>query len=447
MPSPLKADHAAERADERVIQRPGQTATWPAADAGGVSTSTIFLWACAGYLVPYVLLFVAPVFFARPTMYIAQPLPWMNPIASDLRAVTEMGGLWLDGGTPYNGNNLYPPLSTLLFAAWFTIGFDAAHVVLVLLSIASFMSMSLWLAFHHATDWRRLSPMVPVFMFTALRSYGMQFEFERGQFNLLAMGLSMCGVILFHARPRWKLLAYAMFSTGVQLKLYPAIFVLLLTHDYRDLIGNIRRAAWLVAINVLLLFATGPRLFADFVVALDQLAFKFGGWAANHSIYSFAHYAVDTLNRHVTLPEASARIAETAMLAFLLGCLGVIVAINRRDARFGLDPYLLLACTVGAMLIPPISYDYKLSILAPAMGMAAIEFERCAASRIHPRAPGLAVLAVMVAAYTTTLWTFELKPTVLDNNCPALLVIVACVTLLAAMRSRTIRAGLRLSAA
>jgi hypothetical protein len=86
------------------------------------------------------------------------------------------------------------------------------------------------------------------------------------------------------------------------------------------------------------------------------------------------------------------------------------------------------------LLIPPISYDYKLSLLVAAVALAALEFERMAADS-HPGAFGLAAFVLMVAAYTTTLYSFAFKPTMLDNNCPALFVMLACVTALTALRS------------
>ena len=402
--------------------------------SGGVTPTTIFIAATAAFLVPYALLFITPTFFSRPTMLIDPPVPWATPVASDLKVVIDCAHLWLSGGSPYSGDFLYPPLSTLLFAFWALIGFQAAHVVLVLATVGLFIGLLVGLARFLAPE-RGISPLTALFLFASLSSYGLQFEFERGQFNVLAMGLSVCGVWLFHARPRWKLLAYGLFSAGIHLKLYPAILGLLLTYDYRDTIGNLRRAGWLAFINVLLLFATGPKMFADFIVALDELAFKFGGWSLNHSIYSFALFATNTLGRHYPMPAGTEGIIATAMLIYLLTCIGVVLTMNWRDRQFGLDPYLLLACTIGAMTIPPISYDYKLAILPPAVALAALEFERSSAMRRHPQAAGLAVLMIMVAAFSITLYSYQLKPTLLDNSCPELLVIVGCVAVLAVMRS------------
>lgn len=398
----------------------------------GLRSVTIFVWACAGFVVPYLLLFVAPVFFAGPTMSTEAPLPWLSPIAVDLHSVIDFGRLWLNGSSPYNGINLYPPLSTLLFAFWAGIGFETAHIVLAVATVALLFTLLIGQALHHSRG-RGISPVTALFLFSSVQSYGLLFELERGQFNLLAMGASLGGVWLFHARPRWRLLAYALFSIGVQLKLYPAILALLLIDDYRDTSGNLRRASGLALVNVLLLFALGPRLFADFVAAFGQLAFQFSG-PANHSINSFAVFAAETLARHWTVPASFPALAETLMLVIFGGCLVTIVVLNRRDQRSGLDPYLLLACSIGALLIPPISYDYKLSILVPAIALAALEFERTAA-HTHPGAFGVGSFVVMVSAYSTTLYSFAFKPTVLDNNCPALFVMLACVTALAALRS------------
>ena len=95
----------------------------------------------------------------------------------------------------------------------------------------------------------------------------------------------------------------------------------------------------------------------------------------------------------------------------------------------------LTPCTIGAMVIPSVSFDYKLSILVAPTALAVLEFERWAGLPAHPRRAGIAALVLMIGAYATTLFSFELKPALLDNNCVALFVMLGCVTAMAAMRS------------
>lgn len=218
-------------------------------------------------------------------------------------------------------------------------------------------------------------------------------------------------------------------------KLHPAILGLLLTHDYRDMKGNMRRAGSLAAVNFLLLLAVGPQRFLEFMSSIGAVAAGFSGLTINHSIDSFVTYASVTLGRHVAVPALASQIIEWGMTLSWLGCLGAIFGLNYRDRQSGLDPYLLLACTIGAMVIPSVSFDYKLSILVAPAALAVIEFERWAAFPSHPRHAGIAALVLMVGAYTTTLFSFELKPALLQNNCLALFVMLGCVTAMAVMRS------------
>lgn len=396
-----------------------------------LSERSVFLWGCLGFVLPYLAWFIVPTFFSRDVMYRPELLPAMNPIAIDLRDVVSWGRDWLDPSVPYHG---YPPLSNVLLAVMYQLPFTVTYALFTAMTLGLFLLLLVALPLHYARG-RGVPPLLSLFLITGLFSYGLQFEIERGQFNVIAFGLSICGVWLFHARPRWTMLAYALFCAGVQLKVHPAILGLLLVRDYRDVKGNLRRAVGLGAVNFLLLFAMGPRRFVEFVSALDSIAFVYTGMTLNHSIDSFVAYANATLSNHIALPAYAYTMIKWALTLSWVAGLGAIVGLNYRDRRTGLDPYLLLACSICAMLIPPMSFDYKLSILVAPTALAVIEFERSAASPSHPRIAGIATLVLLVAAYTTTLLTYELKPTLLDNNCVALLVMLGCVTAMAVFRS------------
>jgi len=56
-------------------------------------------------------------------------------------------------------------------------------------------------------------------------------------------------------------------------------------------------------------------------------------------------------------------------MILVLGLLFLGVARAYKKNQTGIDPYLLFTCACAALLIPPISHDYKLPIL---VGPAAI---------------------------------------------------------------------------
>lgn len=398
-----------------------------------LSQSSTFRWGFIGFLVSYVGCFLIPTFFSGDTMFAPEIVPSIGPIAGDLRTMLRWGAAWRDAAAPYHG---YPPLTNALFAAWTLLPFPVLFALLSTATIGLLLSLALLLPRYYAGA-GGVGALVGLIVGTSLFSYGVQLEIERGQFNMLAFGLASLGVWLFHAKPRWSFFAYALFSAGVQMKLYPAILGLLLIRDYRDHRSNVRRAIGLGLANFALLFAMGWTRFLEFASALGRLTDEYsGGYTLNHSISSFAAFVTTTLGRHMTIPASAGAVVESVLMLYLFGCLFAIVALNYRDRRTGIDPYLFLACTIAAMAIPTVSLDYKLAMLVAPLALAVTEFERWA-SESDASPAGNAALMVMLAAYGTTLFTYKLKPTALDNNGLALVVILGCVTAMAQMRSST----------
>jgi len=88
----------------------------------------------------------------------------------------------------------------------------------------------------------------------------------------------------------------------------------------------------------------------------------------------------------------------------------------------GVNPYLMLACAIGACIIPSISYDYKLSIL-PAVMAIALPGILLSTSELKR---GLVIFLTLLlsTAYSLTLFSYVYKPVLLWNNFPILLLIL-----------------------
>ena len=56
---------------------------------------------------------------------------------------------------------------------------------------------------------------------TGLTSHGLQFELERGQFNVVAISLCLLAVYIFHYQVKYRHFGYLLFLVAVQLKVYP----------------------------------------------------------------------------------------------------------------------------------------------------------------------------------------------------------------------------------
>jgi hypothetical protein len=268
---------------------------------------------------------------------------------------------------------------------------------------------------------------------TGLFSHGLIFELERGQFNLIAMTFCLAGLALFHRCPRRRLLAYVLFSLAVQLKVYPAIFVLLLVDDSRDWKATLKRFAWLGGANFLCLFILGPRTFIEFLKATKAKMGSPMAWPGNHSIASYTMY----INDFYHLPSA---LVSLGLLALLFGLLGALVYLSWRRRVRGFNPWMMMGCSVVALVLPAVSHDYALSWLAAPVALFLTFYERPAGGSGQLGLGRRLALFVFAFAYFSTAFSVYLKDMFLQwlflNNLPMLYVMLAvAVGLLAVERT------------
>jgi len=95
-------------------------------------------------------------------------------------------------------------------------------------------------------------------------------------------------------------------------------------------------------------------VFADFITAIQRQAIDPYIWVGNHSALSFATKASPG-------PATGLQVSILILVGLVLATsLGRAIARRRR----GPDAFLLLACAVGAQVIPSVSHDYTLALLA-----------------------------------------------------------------------------------
>ena len=89
---------------------------------------------------------------------------------------------------------------------------------------------------------------------------------------------------------------------------------------------------------------------------------------------------------------------------------------------------LLLACAVGSLIIPAVSNDYKLSLLAAPMALAygSLSLPRSKVKRFFF---SLLVLAGAFG-YSATLFPFKYRPDFLSNSLPLLMLMLTSITLI-----------------
>ncbi len=384
-------------------------------------------WLLGGFVLAYFPLFLVPVFFnAEHTMRDLCPVFFMKNVGMDLKEILEFSRAWaVEGKTPYVGSNSYPPLQAVFFTPALYLNFHVAYALIALASLACFLWITGVLPVWINRGNHIWGPMV-FFVATGLFSHGLLFELERGQFNLIAMAFCLTGVYLFHFHPRRRIWSYVLFSLSMQLKVFPAIFALMFVDNWRDWKAVLRRFAWIGAANFLCLFVLGFQAFSEFFESTRWKIENPFPWLGNHSLLSYAGFVQATWK----IPQS---ILLPALTAATLAMLGAMIGFSIARKVEGFNPYLLVGCTLAALVIPAVSHDYTLSFLAGPMAILFGRLRLDGGGRWSAWAVRVVVLAVSFA-YSTTLFSIYHKREVcalpLAMATPMLLAMLLGVTLL-----------------
>lgn len=409
-----------------------------------------------GFFIAYILLFILPTFLNESqSMLFVRYLPTVKEpglIGEDAKSVHYFVLDWIQGRNPYateaiSNGIFYPPLTLIMLYPLGVASPATAYAMMLGLTIASFVVLTLWLP---TRLYGRVTPIILLFFATGLVSYGFQFELERGQFNVLAVCLCLAGAYLFHTYPEkrpLRYLAYILLTIGIQLKIYPAIFALLYVSEWRDWRDNLRRFALIAAANLALLFVLGRSVFAAFWDSLFVMGTAVMGEKTNHAAASFVDYAFGQLGSNGLFkssqptgglfsdPRTWAQVAILCVVALIL-ILSVYIAAKRHTS--GIQPPLFLACTIGALIVPSMSFDYTLAILAAPVAIFIQDVSLGMSGGPGPVKTkvrrGLAFLALTIisALYAYTMFSYTNKPDVfyLANQFPALMLILLLVPVL-----------------
>lgn len=403
-----------------------------------LSWSTI-TWVLIGFCAAFGLYFIVPTFLsAYHELRLFSGFPALQPLGADLHEYLNFSKHWVENGTPYIPPNYYPPFQALFFFRFMQSGPQQSFVYVTVLSLLSFLA-SVWLYPTLVVRGRQLKALALFGIITGLFSYGLWFQLERGQFDLMVMAFCLAGIYLYHHHPRWRWAAYILFVLSVNLKIYPAIFVVCFTTDWRKWVENIRRWGLLVLASVGGFIILGWQVFLDFVRALlDQMNQPSYWWVGNHSINSFLRLVAENWKKTdpnvYALYRPNMRWVELVLILIYLVCLFVVLCTAYRREMSAANPYLLLVLTLGTMLIPSTSHDYKLSILVAPMVLLLNAFDLHRSDK--PLLDGVSiVLWVLISFfYSATLFLHADLPELLANNMPILMGLTIFFTILLRVR-------------
>lgn len=389
-----------------------------------ISDENIFY---AGFLISYFFFFVWPIFFSRLEMLFPQYIPYINPIGYDLKQMLSYAESWkILNDTPYIGANLYPPLTTILFSPLLSLKYSKAYKLITLITFLCFMVIS-YLIPLMINKKNKLSTPSLLVLTTGLISYGFQFELERGQFNIIAMTFSLVAIYIFHNFPKFRFLSYFMFSISVQLKVYPLIFILLFIDNWKSIKTIIIRFTLLGLVNFAALFILGPKVFLDFFSAIKKQTVNPDIWIGNHSIHSYISILGQSLSaKGFKWLSTNSEFFISFILIFIIAFILLSLYNSYKNKISGFNSNLLLVCTIGALLIPSVSHDYKLPILIAPLIIYLNSKECPFLQRKTSNSKNFFVLLftfIFSVAHSSTLFSFTNKPIGLQNNFPALLML------------------------
>jgi len=395
----------------------------------------LITWVFTGFFTTYLAFFISPMFFRRPPriLYFNKYLPDMYPIGFDLKFLADLIRQWLESGqTPFY-STVYPPFTYVLFSPLTLIQDpNTLYKIVSLITIICFILAALIIPTLIAG--KSDKNIILLLAVTGLVSYGMQFELERGQFNVITIMFAMAAVYIYHHHHDYRRYAYILFSMAVQLKIYPAIFAVMFIRDWKDWKGNLSRLFIFASGNFLLLFIMGWDAFIEFIHKVqEQLLQPTLSWTGNHSIKAFFTEFVENDGYGI----ANARIIDfinryngiisTLFLLLFLLCFIDIVIRAYHENNLALNTNLLLVVTLGALIIP-VSNDYTLPILVGPMALALTSL----VNSKYGKRKTTAALLVMIssAAYSSILYPFKYRAVLIQNAFPFLFIILISTTIL-----------------
>ena len=428
---PAKTDAISAKIAERVGAFIGRILAWPP-----------IVWVLLAFLFFFIFYFIKPTFLNPFHQFLPYGnFPTIEPDGADLRQYLDFSKALVEKGSPYINPNYYPPLESLFFLPLTYTTPDRAYVILTMVSFVCFFGITLLFPLLLSRE-RRISAILAFVLISGLFSYGVLFEIERGQFDIIVMTLCLAGLYLYHYHPRLRWLGYVLFSLSIQIKIFTGIFILCFTRDWHDWKRNLLRWGGLLLANLAALFALGPKVFSDFITAIrTQTQVPSYVWVGNHSINSFTKILIAKISEHGIDPhtpilQTYQTLMQLGLLAVYGLCLASVLWIVYRKRLNPLNPYLILVLAVGGMVIPTTSHDYKLSIFAAPVALFLNGLEWRRSGRLLIDILSTLLVGVISVAYTSMLFLHNSLPLLLNSNLPALLLIAAAAMILMWVRER-----------
>jgi hypothetical protein len=292
-------------------------------------------------------------------------IPPMKQVGSDFRdgwyrpAVTL-----LNGGSP-SSISQYPPFVTVMALPLTLLSETYAYLVQVgLLSLLNLATMILmpWMIIElfpmQTEPWiTKMTVLGLLFLgaFYHFSGYPFAFSIERGNYDIYAVFFALLGVWVLIRKPKWIWLQVLLISIGAQLKIYPAVLLLLVFWKHKE-----KMILPAILVNAGLLFILGPREMMGFLSNITHSIESPSTYLSNHSSLSFIAFIQGWMGAGNTpSPLLKGIIIALPLVLFAVACLMLIPGgYSEQKAVWG------FVCSLPVMLVlPSVSQDYTLVIL------------------------------------------------------------------------------------
>lgn len=361
-------------------------------------------------------------------MHFIEPAPRFNPIGIDLRWLQSVVQDWIKcnyqakpGLTQH-----FPPLILVAFIWTGFLSFNKLYLVYVTLIYSLYFAIGLlFLRFLQNRYYYDLNSITYglSFLFLGVLAYGIQFEIERGQWNLLAFLFCLAAVIFASSsdyRSKWA--GYVLLTVASQIKLWPAIYIFLLISLEPSLKQKIKGFIIFIFVNFLLLFSFGFSVAVGFFneIAKASKEQKYG--IAQTSIGSFL-WSIE--NQHLNMGNYYTIFALVVLCILIF--LVVFIALFQKHQNLAI---LILLTSLLGLLIPTHSNDYKLSILP----LVSVFLTPYFYSKLGKSTFTNFLISATVFLILISFFSFDLRPKHLlfQNITFSLLLIGCCASLLVA---------------
>ncbi len=259
-----------------------------------------------------------------------------------------------DIGYSETGKIIYSPFSRLIFSVFNglsnVVGYLLITLISVLLYIYSFKDLFL-------KKWKergRFPLIFSLMLAFSFLSYGIFFELQRGQWNLIAISLAIISINLF--RKDRRVLSLFLMSISIHLKIYPiilAVFVFNWKLTRKEVLYFIS----FLIFNLFLLCILGFDFLRDYI----DLILKFSNnpyvWDGNLSIFNFSKVMgkIELFGYFFSL--------NNFLLIFTIIPFLTLLFFYVFKNKHIVENHLFFISIILCLVLPSVSHDYKLSLL------------------------------------------------------------------------------------